>query len=84
MILVGSFGDGMVQDNFGQVKILDVTTAPDSGALTGYLLIPANATTETPVPMVVEVHGNFNNREMQDANYVELSRRDFVVFAINI
>ena len=81
--LVGGLGAGVIQNSFGQVTITDVVLETDSGRFTGYLLVPDTATKETPAPAVVTSHGYLNNREMQDLNYVELSRRGFVVFAMD-
>lgn len=47
------------------------------------LLIPDNATPETPAPAVVTTHGFYNNKEMQDSFYVELARRGFVVISLD-
>ncbi len=83
LCLVSMTFSGLIQNNFGKVKIVDVTLQTDSGTLTGYLLIPQTATAATPAPAVVTSHGYLNNRQMQDITYVELSRRGFVVFAMD-
>ena len=51
---------------------------------TALLLVPENATLETPAPAIVTSHGFLNNKEMQDLNYVELARRGYVVLAIDM
>lgn len=48
------------------------------------LLVPENATSDTPAPAIVCVHGFYNNKEMQDAYYVELARRGYVVIALDM
>ena len=48
------------------------------------LLIPETATASNPAPAVVSVHGFYNNKEMQDAYYVELARRGYVVIALDM
>lgn len=83
LILLGAGAAGFVQSSFGSVKIVDVALQTDTGTLTGYLLVPKSATAEHPAPAIVTSHGYLNNREMQDLNYVELSRRGYVVFAMN-
>ncbi|MBQ8994610.1 MAG: alpha/beta fold hydrolase [Oscillospiraceae bacterium] len=83
MIFVGAGIAGFVQTSFGYVRLVDVTLETDTGTFTGYLMIPQNATAATPAPAIVTSHGYLNNREMQDLNYVELSRRGFVVFAMD-
>ena len=39
---------------------------------------------ENPAPAIVCSHGWYNNREMQDLNYVEYARRGFVVLSIDM
>ncbi len=74
---------GLIQNDFGKVKVVDLTLETGYGTLTGYLLIPDSATSSKPAPAVVTSHGYLNNREMQDITYVELSRRGYVVFAMD-
>ena len=83
LCLVGGLVAGLVQTSFGRVTVTDVVIQTDSGRFTGYLLVPENATADTPAPAIVTSHGYLNHREMQDLNYVELSRRGFVVFAMD-
>lgn len=83
MIFLGGGVAGFVQTSFGSVQVVDIALETDTGTLTGYLLIPQNASAQTPAPAIVTSHGYLNNREMQDLNYVELSRRGFVVFAMD-
>lgn len=81
--LISGMGAGLIKSDFGRVTITDVVIETDCGRFTGTLLVPENATAQTPAPAVVTSHGYLNNREMQDLNYVELSRRGFVVFAMD-
>lgn len=83
LCLISGIGAGLIKSDCGRVTITDVVLETDSGRFTGTLLIPDNATAATPAPAVVTSHGYLNNREMQDLNYVELSRRGFVVFAMD-
>lgn len=83
--LVSSIGACLVQSNGGSVTYHDVTMVTDSGhELDALLLVPENASPETPAPAIVVSHGWFNNREMQDLNYVEYARRGYVVMAISM
>ena len=83
--LVSSVGASVFQTDFGSVDYQDLTITTDSGhTLDALLLIPENATAETPAPAIVVSHGWYNNREMQDLNYVEYARRGFVVMAISM
>ncbi|MDR1392671.1 MAG: alpha/beta fold hydrolase [Bifidobacteriaceae bacterium] len=52
--------------------------------MSGLLFVPDSVTAETPAPAVVVSHGMYNNREMQDINFVELSRRGFVVLSMDM
>ena len=73
-----------VQTNGGKVEMRELSFETDSGyVMSAYLLIPENATAETPAPAIVTSHGYLNNKEMTDANYVELARRGFVVLAVD-
>ena len=83
LCLISMLFSGLIQNNFGKVKIVDITLQTGNGTLTGYLLMPENASASQPAPAVVTSHGYLNNREMQDITYVELSRRGYVVFAMD-
>ena len=73
-----------VQTSGGKVAMRELTIEPDSGyTMSAYLLVPKTATAENPAPAIVTSHGYLNNKEMTDANYVELARRGFVVLAID-
>jgi dienelactone hydrolase len=52
--------------------------------MSGLLFVPIGTSPEKPIPGIVVSHGMFNNREMQDLNYVELSRRGFVVLSMDM
>ncbi len=74
---------GQIQTDHGRVKMTDITIETQAGDLTAYLFRPENATSASPAPAVVCLHGYLNNREMQDCNYVELARRGYVVLALD-
>ena len=72
LCLVSSVGASVFQTDFGKIDYHDMTFVTDSGhELDALLLIPQNATAENPAPAIVVSHGWYNNREMQDLNYVE-------------
>ncbi len=84
LMLLSGIVVSCVQTNGGTVNMRELTIETDSGyTMSAYLLVPQNATAETPAPAVVTSHGYLNNKEMTDANYVELARRGFVVLAID-
>lgn len=83
--LIGSVGASLVQTDGGSIEYHDVTFVTDSGhELDALLLVPENATVENPAPAIVCSHGWYNNREMQDLNYVEYARRGYVVISISM
>ena len=83
--LVSSVGASLFQTNFYQVEYNDVTFVTESGhELDALLLVPKTATADSKAPAIVVSHGWYNNREMQDLNYVEYARRGYVVLAISM
>lgn len=82
LMLVSCIFTSMIQTNFGSVTVKEINWVTDNGyTMNAWLFIPDNATAETPAPAVVTSHGMFNNKGMQDLNFVELARRGFVVLA---
>lgn len=85
LCLVSMIGASVVQTSGGSITIKDLRWETPSGHLmSALLLIPENATKETPAPGLVTSHGWYNNREMQDLNYVEMARRGYVVMSIDM
>lgn len=84
LMLLSGIVVSMVQTGSGSIEMKELKIETDAGyAMSAYLFIPENATAETPAPAIVTSHGYLNNKEMTDANYVELARRGFVVLAID-
>ena len=85
LCLVSGIGASVVQTAAGSIDVKDVRWATSTGQeLSALLFTPDSATAEAPAPAIVVSHGWWNNREMQDANYVELARRGFVVISIDM
>ncbi|KDA05730.1 membrane protein [Microbacterium sp. CH12i] len=85
LCLVSAVGASIVQTAAGTVTVKDLQWETSSGrTLNALLFVPDSATADNPAPAVVVSHGWWNNREMQDANYVELTRRGFVVLSIDM
>lgn len=85
LILGGSFLAHAVQTSFGQVKVEDVRFAGDGGIIqSGLLYIPRTATAAHPAPGALVSHGYINTREMQSPFAIELSRRGYVVLAMDM
>lgn len=83
--LISSVGASIVQTNGGSITIKDLAIETSSGLeLDALLLIPENATAENPAPAIVTSHGWFNNKEMQDLNYLEYAKRGYVVISISM
>ncbi len=80
---VSIIGAGLVQTDFGKIEMSDITIETPAGDLTAYLFKPDNGAKDQPAPAVVCLHGYLINREMQDANYVELARRGYVVLSLD-
>lgn len=84
LMLLCSIVVSAVQTNGGKVTMKELNIETDEGySMSAYLFIPETATAENPAPAVVTSHGYLNNKEMTDANYVELARRGYVVLAID-
>lgn len=84
LMLISGVVVSAVQTNMGNVTMKELTIETDAGySMSAYLLVPDTATKENPAPAVVTSHGYLNNKEMTDANYVELARRGYVVLAID-
>ena len=84
LMLVSMIVVSVIQTDGGKVTIKQMFVETDDGiALSANLYIPSTATPDNQAPAIVTSHGAYNNKEMQDANFVELSRRGFVVLAID-
>jgi len=84
LVLIGSFFANCVHRSGGKVAITDMTVVTEDGArMRALLYVPDSATVENPAPAVVACHGYNNTLEVQDVNCVELSRRGYVVIAID-
>jgi pimeloyl-ACP methyl ester carboxylesterase len=84
LILAGSLIAHFVQTSNG-VRVQDVRFAGDKGLTqSGLLYVPASATAQHPAPAVLVSHGYINTREMQSPFAIELSRRGFVVLAMDM
>jgi len=85
LMLVSMIGASLIQTSGGSVTVKDLQWETSLGVkMSGLLFVPKNATAESPAPAIVLSHGMFNNKEMQDLNYVELARRGYVVLAIDM
>lgn len=83
LILLGSILAGMFNSGLGAVKVSRIRFDAAHGELSGLLYMPKDASAENPKPTIIVTHGYLNSAEMQDANAIELSRRGFVVLALD-
>ncbi|QUX96769.1 alpha/beta hydrolase [Marinomonas sp. CT5] len=66
------------------IRVQDVRFTGTNGTeMSALLYVPKNATAKSPAPGILAVHGYFNSREAQDGFGIELSRRGYVVLAID-
>lgn len=85
LILGGAFLAHRVQTSGGTVQVSEVRIPAGEGVtISGLLYVPATATAAKPAPAVLASHGYINTREMQSPFAIELSRRGFVVLAMDM
>lgn len=85
LILGGSFYAHRVQTAGGAVTLSEVRIPAEAGVtVSGLLYTPANATPAKPAPGILVSHGYINTREMQSPFAIELSRRGYVVLAMDM
>lgn len=74
----------LIQTGGGSIEVKHMYWETEAGiGVSANIYIPSSASAENPAPAVVTSHGYLNNKEMQDANAVELSRRGYVVIAVD-
>lgn len=84
LILIGSIGAALLQTSAGKVTVKDLYLVTEQQQyLHALIFMPEDATPENPAPVVITSHGWLNTAEVQDAASIELSRRGFVVIAMD-
>ena len=84
LILMGSFFGGLFNTSFYGVNVSHISFEAEHGTLTGLLYMPGDAGPNNPRPVIVTTHGYLNTGEMQDAVAIEMSRRGFIVLAMDM
>lgn len=85
LMLVSAIGASLVQTNGGTVTVKEMYWETSTGVgLSALLLKPDAATAESKAPAVIVSHGRYNNKEMQNGNFVELAKRGYVVVSIDM
>ena len=72
-----------IQTDHGNVTISQGLIETEAGDLTYKLYVPANATSQTPAPGVLLLHGYQNDSETCAAYSIELARRGVVVMSLD-
>jgi hypothetical protein len=84
LILVSMLATSFIQTNFGKVRVTKINiAAPEGQNVNALLFTPKQASKDNKLPLIITCHGSYNSKEMQAQNYVELSRRGFVVCTID-
>lgn len=84
LVLLGSLLGGWFHSSFSKVKITEIEFETEQGLLNGLLYMPEGAGESDPRPVIVTTHGYLNTKEMQDAPAVEMSRRGYIVLALDM
>jgi pimeloyl-ACP methyl ester carboxylesterase len=84
MVLAGGLLARLIQTGAGSISVSDVRfTGAKGQTLSALLYVPEGASAEKPAPAVLAIHGYINSREMQSPYAIELSRRGYVVLALD-
>lgn len=84
LILVGSFLACLFNTSFFKVKITNIEFKTERGTLAGSLYMPKDIKDGEKRPVIITTHGYLNSKEMQDAPAVEMSRRGYIVLALDM
>lgn len=84
LVLCGSLLANLFNTGMWSTKVSRICFDTANGQLSGLLYMPKGASAESPRPTVIVTHGYLNSAEMQDANAIELSRRGYVVLALDM
>lgn len=84
LMLLGSIFAQMFNTSFYSVKVSRISFDTDSGTLSGLLYMPKGVDASNPHPTIVTTHGYLNSAEMQDETAIEMSRRGYVVLALDM
>lgn len=84
LIIFGSLFAGMFNTSFYSVNVNEIKFKADHGTLSGLLYMPKGAGADDPRPVIITTHGYLNTKEMQDAPAIEMSRRGYIVLALDM
>ncbi len=84
-MIVSSVIGQQIQTSGGSVRTEEITFTTDVGATShAKLYIPETATAENPAPAVLLCHGYTASLDAMEPNAIELSRRGYVVMALDM
>ncbi|HHV13496.1 MAG TPA: hypothetical protein GXX75_24790 [Clostridiales bacterium] len=84
LMVFGSVLAHAIQTGGGKIKVNEVKIAINNGEIvTGVLYTPEGASAATPAPAVLALHGSYNTAGHQSPYAIELSRRGYIVLAVN-
>ncbi|MDN6385830.1 MAG: acetylxylan esterase [Alkalibacterium sp.] len=82
---ISMIGASLIQTSSGEVEIKDLRWETSRGhTMSALLYVPEDVSAVNEAPAIVTSHGWYNNREMQDLNAIEYSRRGYVVMSIDM
>lgn len=89
IVLFASIFANMANTSLYSVQVTEVefetkANGEDKGVLHALVYRPRKCTAENPCATIVTTHGYLNTKEMQDAPAVEMSRRGYVVVALDM
>lgn len=84
MILLGSFLAGLFHTSTYSVSVKRIEFETERGTLSALLYMPKGAGESSKRPVIVTTHGYLNSKEMQDAPAIEMSRRGYIVLAVDM
>jgi hypothetical protein len=82
LIFIGSLIASISNNSGGDVDVSRISFETDSGELSGLLYLPDGAE-DDPRPTIVATHGYLNSAEMQAPQAIEMSKRGYVVLALD-
>ncbi|PRA02851.1 MULTISPECIES: S9 family peptidase [unclassified Paenibacillus] len=84
LVIFGSLFAGMFNTSFYSVKVKEIKFQAEHGTLSGLLYMPKGAGADDKRPVIITTHGYLNTKEMQDAPAIEMSRRGYIVLALDM
>jgi dienelactone hydrolase len=85
LVVLSSIVASAVQTSGYTVAVKDMSWETASGeSMSALLYKPNGVSADNKAPVIIVAHGWWNNKEMQDANYVELARRGYVVISVDM